>query len=452
MPKIGLEIHGYLSTKEKLFCKCKAIHGSKFAKPNTFICPICTGQPGAKPLLPNKTAINEAVQISLILNCKISPKLVWQRKHYNWPDLPKGFQNTLSGPYASPVGVKGEFEGIRITEAHLEEDPAAWNPLTGEINYNKSGSPLIEIVTDPDFTSSEQVIEWMRQLLTTLTYMKLIDKSLGIKADVNVSLPEKKGSRVEMKNINSISNIKTAIEYEIKRQSSDVPKVQETRMFDEKTQTTIKMRSKEQAEDYRFISEPDLPIIKITKKRIGMLKSEIPESPKEKIKKIVKKYKIDRKNAEVLTKNLDVVEFFEDIIKKTNPKLATYWTTGELLRILNYAKKTLGEVNIQPSHFIELLDLIDKKQITELKAKEILNKFIPESFSPKKELKIHGKISNDEIEKIAEKTIRENPKAVKDYQEGKKESLNFLIGQVMKQSDKRADFSTAKKILEEKLN
>ena len=165
MVKIGLEIHGYLLTKEKLFCSCKAEHGLKHSKPNTNICPICTGQPGAKPMLPNKVSVDKAIQISLILGCKINEKPIWQRKHYDWPDLPKGYQNTLSGPYAIPIGEKGKFLKIGITEAHLEEDPAAWNPKTGEIDYNRSGSPLIEIVTDPDFKNSEEVIIWIKNLL-----------------------------------------------------------------------------------------------------------------------------------------------------------------------------------------------------------------------------------------------------------------------------------------------
>src|SRR3972149_3952752 len=165
MAKIGLEIHGYLDTREKLFCRCKSEHGAKHSKPNTNICPVCAGQPGAKPLLPNKSAIDKALQISLILGCKINPQFVWQRKHYDWPDLPKGFQSTVSGTPAVHVGESGKVFGIKITEAHLEEDPASWNPLTGEIDYNRSGSPLIEIVTEPDFKDEEQVIKWLKQLL-----------------------------------------------------------------------------------------------------------------------------------------------------------------------------------------------------------------------------------------------------------------------------------------------
>jgi len=450
MVKIGLEIHGYLKTKEKLFCKCNAIHGAKFTKPNTNICPICTGQPGAKPMLPNKEAINKAIKISLILGCKINPKLVWQRKHYDWPDLPKGYQNTISGTYASPLGEKGKFLGIRITEAHIEEDPASWNPNTGEIDYNKSGYSLIEIVTEPDFTSSKEVIGWMKQLVGTLVYMKAIDKNLGIKADVNVSLPELNGERVEMKNINSLKNIKKAIEYEIQRQQKkgELAKKQETRMFDEVSGKTVKMREKEAAEDYRFISEPDLPVLKIDGKKVQTIEKALPEKPQEKIKKIIKKHKIGKKHAEVLIKNIDIVEFFENIIEKTNPLLATRWVTGELLRVLNYAKKELHEVAIDTKHFIELLKLIEKKKITELKAKEILNAFVPKSFNPREKLKDSKKISSEkEIDKIAKKVIEENQKAVSDYKEGKKESLNFLIGQLMKNSDRRADYKVAKKII-----
>ena len=456
MVKIGLEVHGYLNTKEKLFCKCKAIHGLKFTKPNVNICEICTGQPGAKPMLPNKEAIDKSIQISLILKCKINQKLIWQRKHYDWPDMPKGFQSTISGTYAIPTGEKGKFSGIKITEAHLEEDPASWNPQTGEVDYNKSGFPLIEIVTEPDFKNSKEVIEWLKQLVMTLNYMKLIKKDLGIKVDVNISLPEIKGVRVEIKNINSLRNIKTAIEYEINRQKKpgQTPKEQETRMFDESSEKTIKMRSKELAEDYRFISDPDLPAINLQKNRIEKIKSLIPEWPHEKVKRLIKKHKIERKSAEILTKKIDIAEFFESIVEKINPKLAVQWVTIELLRVLNYVKKELDDpgIHIQPIHFTELLKLIENKKITESKAKEILNKFVPKSFSPKHEVIKHSKISFEkEIEKFCKRVIKENPKAVQDYKQGKKEALNFLLGQVMKISKKRADLRITKKILEKKL-
>ncbi|MDD5700186.1 MAG: Asp-tRNA(Asn)/Glu-tRNA(Gln) amidotransferase subunit GatB [Candidatus Nanoarchaeia archaeon] len=452
MVKIGLEIHGYLETKEKLFCRCKSIHGAKLAKPNTYICPICTAQPGAKPMLPNQEAVEKTIQAALILGCKINKELVWQRKHYDWPDLPKGYQNTISGAHSIPLGEKGEFLGIRIRECHLEEDPAAWNPKTGEIDYNRSGSPLIEIVTEPDFSSSEKVVEWLKQLVITLGYIKTIDKSLGLKADVNISLPELNGERVEIKNVNSLRNITSAIEYEESRQKKELPKSKETRMFDESRGITKKMREKEGEQDYRFISEPDLPMMKIPVSSIEKIRKEIPETPQEKLQKLVKKYNLEKKYAEILSKNLEITEFFEAVAEKVSPKIALPWVSVELLSVLNYNKKELDDVDIKPEHFIELLKLLEKKAITELKAKDILRKFIPKSFSPQKEAEKSAIISSkSELEDVIKKIIRENPEAVNDYKSGKKESINFLVGKVMSATNKRADFRTARDVLEKLL-
>lgn len=454
--KIGLEVHGYLDTKEKLFCDCKSIHGAKLAKPNTYICPICTGQPGSKPMLPNKEAINKTIQTALLLGCRINKELIWQRKHYDWPDLPKGYQNTISGAHASPVGVDGKFLGIRIREVHLEEDPAAWNPKTGEIDYNKSGSPLIEIVTEPDFTSSEQVLDWLKQLIITLGYIKTIDKNLGLKADVNVSLPELNGERIEIKNVNSLRNIKAAIEYEESRQKKEgTPKSKETRMFDETKGITKKMREKETEQDYRFISDPDLPMIKLEESRIDKIKKALPETPQEKLQKLIKKYNIEKKYAEILSKRLEIAEFFEKVVDKVEPKLAIPWVTVELMRVLNYNKVSLDSPNIEikPEHFIDLLQILKNGKITEEQAKKTLNKFVPKSFSLEKEFRGNEKITDKvEIEKIIEKIIEKNKKAVEDFKKGENSALNFLIGQVMKESKGRSDSRIVKKILEKKLN
>ena len=446
--KIGLEIHSYLITEEKLFCNCKAIrHSAKEGiKPNSFICPICCGMPGSKPMLPNKEAIKKAIQIALMLNCKIQDKkIIWQRKHYDWPDLPKGYQITQSGSYSIPLAENGEFENIRIRELHLEEDPAAWNPETGNIDYNRSGLALVEIVTEPDFSSSEQVVLWLKNFLLTLSYIKAIDKNAGIKADVNISMNG--GERVEIKNISSIENIKKAIEHEIIRQKKEKA-IRETRRFDEITGKTISMRTKEQAEDYRFIPDPDLPIIKISKEEVENIKKTLPETPKEKLNKLIQKYKIDKKNSEILTKNLEIVEFFEKVIEEVDGKFALPWITIELLRILNYNKKTLDEVNINPKHFIELLQLVKNKEITELKAKQILNEFIPNSYSVKSKLNKFQKINNEELEKICREVVKENKKAVDDYKSGEEKALSFLIGKVMEKSQRRADFKLTKLILE----
>jgi len=451
-PIIGLEIHGYIDTKEKLFCTCK--NTIKSEKPNTNICPVCTGNPGSKPMLPNKQALKKSIQIALMLNTKVNAvekgkKLIWQRKHYNWADLPKGYQNTLSGTYAVPIGEKGKFSGIRIRELHLEEDPAAWDPITGCIDYNRSGAPLIEIVTEPDFISSEQVAEWLKQLILTLSYIKALNKNAGIKADVNVNISGL-SERTEIKNVNSISEIVKAIEYELARHAKEKPKFMETRRWNSQKNITESMRTKETHADYRFISDPDLPSISIKEKYVKEIEKTLPESPKEKLDKLIKKHKIDEKNAKILTKNLELVELFEELAKELDIKKHISWLTIELLRVLNYNKKTLDEIDVKPEHLAELINAVSKKQVTELKAKQIMNEFIPNSFSISKKKNIE-KIEDNLIEKFAKQAIKENAKAVADYKEGKKESLNFLIGQVMKLSNRRADFNTARKELEKLL-
>ena len=450
--KIGLEIHGYLDTKEKLFCMCKTDFLN--SKNNSLVCPICTGQPGSKPMLPNESAMDKLLEIALIMGCKINhdKDLIWQRKHYNWADLPKGYQNTISGAYSIPVAVNGKFEGIRITECHLEEDPAQWNPETGGINYNRSGLPLVEIVTEPDFHSSEQVVNWLRVVVHSLSYIKALRKNGGIKVDVNVSTY---GERVEMKNLNSIEKIRKAIDYEIVRQLENYEKgiVQErdTLAFDEKSGKTIKMRSKEGAADYRFIPDPDLPVIRLDKKKIEKMGRELPEMPSAKLDKLLKKYKLEKSDAETLIKNLELVDFAEGLDKAgVKVKENISWITIELLRVLNYNKRTLedADVEIKPEHLAELISLVDKGELTVLKAKQIMNDFVPKSFSVKEKLSSAiGKLSDEETKKLVEQVIKENPKVWEEFKSGKKESLNFLIGCVMKLSNRRADFGRVREVM-----
>jgi aspartyl-tRNA(Asn)/glutamyl-tRNA(Gln) amidotransferase subunit B len=447
--KIGLELHGYLVTEEKLFCTCLNAHKDKDIKPNTLICPTCCGMPGSKPMLPNEEAIKKLIQIGLMLNCKINQepeKLIWWRKHYNWPDLPKGYQNTISGTYANPVGVKGNFLGIGITEVHLEEDPAAWDPETGEIDYNRSGAPLVEIVTDPDFKSIEQVEEWLKQVTLTMSYIKALDSNAGIKADVNISTT---GERVEIKNMNSISEITKAITYEIKRQQKEPVKNKETRAWNALKGETIKMREKESHADYRFIKDPDLPMIIIKKSQIEIIKKNLPESPIEKLEKIIKKHKISEYDAKVLTSNIELVELFEKIVEKVNSKLAVQWVTVELLGMLNYNKKTLNDINISPEHLVQLIKAVEDKKVTELKAKDILRSW--KEGSKQVDAKKQETISdNKEIESFVEKAIKQNEKAWNDYKAGNSQALNFLIGAVMKLTNNRADYQAAKKLLEKR--
>ena len=447
--KIGLEVHGYLDTREKLFCMCK-INGDD--KPNSRICPICTGTPGSKPMAPNVEAVKKMIQIALVFGSKINySKIIWQRKHYDWADNPKGYQTTISGAHARTNAVGGKFKGINLTELHLEEDPAQWNPDSGKINYNRSGLPLIEIVTEPEFSDSEQVVEWLKNLVLSLSYIKAVRKNAGIKVDVNVSTY---GERVEMKNLNSLEKIRKAIDYEVLRQVENYEKgivqTMDTLAFDEKLGKTIKMRSKEGAADYRFIPDPDLPMINIDKKMVSQIKAEMPEMPEVKLARLLKEYKVDEKNAKILTRNLELVEFFEELVAENiNMNKNISWITIELLRVLNYNKKTLedADVEIKPEHLAELIKAVEAGKITVLKGKQIMNDFVPKSFS----LAEHkGEIENiDEtaIENLCKQVIDENAHVVDEYKSGKTASLNYLIGQVMRLSERRADYKETTEVL-----
>ena len=450
MVKIGLEVHGYIVSNEKLFCRCPANY-KKVVKPNTNICPVCTGYPGSKPMLPNEEAFKKIIAIALMLGCRISEScLKWQRKHYDWPDLPKGYQDTISGAYSIPVGENGNFLGIRIREVHLEEDPAKWDPATGYIDFNRCGLPLVEIVTEPDFKSSDEAREWLKKLITTLSYIKALEKDAGIKADVNVSTS---GERVEIKNVNSFESIVKAIEHEIKRQEKETDSggkiKRETRAFDDKKGITILIREKEEQADYRFIPDPDLPVIGIKKELVNETQKNLPERPHEKTERFVKEHEIEKEIAEILSKNREIAEFYEEILKfGIEKKLASYWVVIELIRVLNWNKKSLEEVDIKAEHFAELLKLVQEKKITETAAKNLLNEFVPKSFSPKDKLKNIEKISDEnEIEKICSEVLKKNSKAVQDYKNGGQKALDFLIGQVMAVTRGRADNKITREVI-----
>jgi len=437
--KCGLEVHGYINVKNKtkLFCNC-AIEEN--ARPNTNICPICTAMPGSKPMLPNKQAVDKIIAIALMLGCRINKRLLF------------GYQKTMSGSYSVPVGENGEFLGIGIEEVHLEEDPAKWDPLTGQVDYNRSGFPLVEIVTKPDFKSSKQVREWLKSLITTLDYIKAIDKNSGVKADTNVSIGPK-FNRVEVKNVNSFKNIVKTIEYEILRQEREISEgktiKQQTRAFNEKHGTTVFMRLKETAAGYMFIPEPDLPVIKLTEDEIKKIKDKLPERPDEKIKNFVTKYKIKKEDAFVLCSDILLSELFEKIAKRINPLLAARWLRFELLRVLNYNKKEFSETKINEKHLIDLLKLVENKKITETTAQKILENLAEKPFDVKKyvkENKLESISDSEEIEKICKEVIKQHEKVVSDYKNGRKEALNFLVGQVMRATKGKASPKELKQV------
>jgi len=451
----GLEVHGYLNmeNKTKLFCDDKI---DSDAAPNTNVCPICTGQPGAKPMLPNRQAVEKIVAIGLLLNCKINKRLLFQRKHYSWPDLPNCYQRTISGSYSVPVGVDGDFLGIGISDIHLEEDPARWDPVTGEVDYNRSGLPLVEIVTKPDFTSSEEVRAWLKKLLTALSYIKAIDPDAGIKSDVNVSV-KPDFNRVEVKNVNSFKSIVKAIEHEILRQKKEIAegkKIQShTMAWDEKFEKTTFMRSKESAQDYMFIPEPDLPAIIIKQDYIDEISKTLPERPQDKISAYVKKG-VAKEDAEVIAGDLYLAELFERVVKEVSPGLAARFIRKELLKIANFQKKDVEELGITEKHLVPLLKLVADKKITEETARKIMEKLGEKPFDVEAYIKrenLQAVSDESSIKAFCLEAIKENETAVSDFKAGKEIALNFVVGVVMRKSRGKASPDQVNRLLRELL-
>ncbi|MBW3011295.1 Asp-tRNA(Asn)/Glu-tRNA(Gln) amidotransferase subunit GatB [Candidatus Woesearchaeota archaeon] len=449
--KIGLEIHGYLKmneSKKKLFCDCD-IGGEK---PNTKICPVCTGQPGNKPMLPNEEAVKKIVACGLMLGCKINNRLLFQRKHYSYPDLPNGYQKTISGAYSHPVGVEGEYLGIGIEEVHLEEDPARYDPDTGKVDYNRCGYPLIEIVTKPDFTSPDQVRDWLKSMLRTLGYVNAIDAEAGIKSDVNVSIGPK-FIRAEIKNVNSIKSIIAAIEYEIERQQEEKPTAMETRAWVDDKGVTKHMRKKETVSQYMFIPEPDLPVIELDDDYINNIASDLPERPEAKIEKFTKQG-IPVDDATIISAEVELAHLFEKVSEEIDPILAAKWLRRELLRVLNYNEKTLSEVKLDERYLVELLKLIEDNKITDKTGQKLMEMLIEKPFSPKKYVEAHDLMQVTEtkdLEKWCKEAIKENPKAVEDYAKGEEKALNFIVGSVMRKSKGKANPAEVTKILKKLL-
>ncbi|MFW5746160.1 MAG: Asp-tRNA(Asn)/Glu-tRNA(Gln) amidotransferase subunit GatB [Nanoarchaeota archaeon] len=434
--KIGLEVHGYIDVSKKLFCNCDVDHE---AQSNTTVCPRCTGQPGNKPMATNAHAMRKALSIALMLNFKVNTRLLFQRKHYSWPDMPTGFQRTMSGSYSVPVGEEGNFRGIRIDECHLEEDPARWDPETGKVDYNRSGYPLIEIVTKPDFTSAEQVRDWLKHLVTALGYIQAIHKQAGIKSDVNVSIGPK-FERVEIKNVNSLSSIVSAVEYEIERQKQEVSAgnriPQQTRTWSDENGETIFMRSKETAQDYMFIPEPDLPAIVIDQEQLQQIAESLPESPEVKHQKLVA-IGIAQEDATVLSNEFALIDLFERVAQYVSAALAARWIRREVVRVANYHRLDLDNIPLDAMQFAHLLKMVEDKIITENVAQKILEKMFEENIDVRSYVEQEGLAAtgdSEELEKVCDEVILEQQKAVEDYRSGNEKSLHFLIGQVMRKT------------------
>lgn len=443
---IGLEIHVELDTKSKMFCRCP----TTAEKPNSACCPVCLGHPGSKPVL-NKKAVDSALKLCLALDCKISPELIFSRKSYFYPDMAKNYQITQ---YEVPLGEKGKLKvgenSIRIKRVHLEEDPAALiHPESMEsskyvlVDYNRSGRPLVEVVTEPDLTSPEQARDFMKKLITVLNYIDIFDQNRCIiKADVNVSVKETGYTRVEIKNVTGFKEIEKAVFSEVSRQKENIKEIrQATRAWDSEAGVTRALRTKETEADYGYIIDPDLTVVEITKKWVDETKKGMPELAESKIEKFISKHKLKEGDAHVLGQKRDLAEVFEKVAEEVNPELAAKWIRRELVRVLNYHKKNFKDVELNEKHLIELLKLIESKKITETTGQKLLEMLVEKPFDVNEYVnkeKLGAVSDSGVLEKYCKEAINENKDAVEDYKKGESKALNFLIGKVMQKTKGKA--------------
>ncbi len=455
---IGLEVHVQLSTDSKLFCSCPT-RGSD-AEPNTRVCEICLGMPGSKPVL-NKKAVDFALKVALALNCELNNEFFFSRKTYFYPDLAKDFQITQ---YEVPVGKNGFAEvggkKIRLRRIHLEEDPASLVHESGArqsayslVDYNRSGIPLIELVTEPDMQSPAEARRFLDTLLTTLNYLGVYAHGESVlKADCNLSIDG--GSRVEVKNVTGFRAVEAALGAEEKRQRSLVDsgkKIEmETRGFDEATGTTYTLRKKETEEDYGFIVDPDLPKVVVDSKWLSLIKAGMPELADSKKKRFMKEFGLSEYDASVLASDKGLAEVFEDAAK-ADAKIAARLVSRELAGILNYNRVKLGETKVNGKAISELVLLVKGSKVSDKNAKESLIKYVLEGISPKESLEKNNlliDVSSLDLEGIVKEIVKENPGAFSEYKSGNEKSLNFIIGLVMRKTKGKANPKQVQDILD----
>jgi aspartyl-tRNA(Asn)/glutamyl-tRNA(Gln) amidotransferase subunit B len=469
-PVIGLEVHVQMSTRTKCFCSCKVEFG---AEPNTNVCPVCLALPGSLPVL-NKKALEYAVKASLALNCKVHELSVFARKNYFYPDLPKGYQiSQYDKPLATDgyidIKVNGKVERIRIHRLHMEED-AGKTIHSGKYSYvdlNRAGTPLMEIVSEPDIRSAVGARLYLEKLRNIMRYIGVSDADMEkgqLRCDVNISLrpkgEEKFGTKVEIKNINSFRFVQKAIEYEIERQTKLLKKgekiVQETRLFDEKTGKTFTMRTKEEAHDYRYFPDPDLIPVRITTAYIEEIKSSLPELPDQKEKRYVKQLNLTEYDAEVLVADKDRALFFEKAIDTypKNPKAVANWIINELLGKLNEEGIEITDSPVKPEHIAQIVELIDSGAISSKIAKEVFEEVFETGKEPKQIVEEKGlkQVSDEgEIRKIVEEVLAKHPAEVEKYRSGNTKLMGFFVGQVMKATKGKANPKIVNKILSQLL-
>ena len=469
---IGLEVHVELSTKSKIFCSCTTEFGGD---PNTHCCPVCTGMPGTLPVL-NESVCEYAMKAGIALNCSITPYGKFDRKNYFYPDLPKAYQiSQLYLPICTdgtvPIKVNDVTKEIRIKEIHMEEDAGKlihdpWIDAT-KADYNRCGVPLIEIVSEPDFRSGDEVISYLETLKSTLEYLNVSDCKMqegSIRADINLSIrpfgTSELGTRTEMKNMNSFKAIARAIEYETKRQIELIEEgkrvSQETRRWDDNKDASFAMRSKENAHDYRYFPEPDLPPIEISAEWIDRIKTTLPEMAKDKQNRYMSQFELPQYDTQMITSQKALADFFEEAVSICQkPKEVSNWIMGDLMRLLKEKAMEAKDMTLKPKSLARIIELVENGTINRNKAKEVFESVFLENVDVDDYIKTHNlEQVNDTglVESAIAKVFSENPKSLEDYKSGKTKAFGFLVGQTMKELKGKADPSVINQLLLEKLN
>jgi len=471
-PTIGLEIHIELNTKSKMFCSCQndpSEHG-----PNINVCPICMGHPGTLPVI-NEEAVKKVIKTGLALNSGIPENSKFDRKNYFYPDLPKGYQiSQYDKPLCSGGFLEVDGKKINITRVHLEEDTGrllhSGKDESSLVDFNRAGVPLMELVTEPDITSGKEARKFAEELQLILRYIRVssADMEKGqMRVEVNISLSSDKklGTKVEIKNLNSLRTVEDSIDFEIERQTELLEEgqkiVQETRGWDDVHKKTVSQREKEEAHDYRYFPEPDLPPLHITKEEVEKIRTDIEELPRARKQRFIKEYGLDEKNAEIFIANESLGEYFEKVISELEPRLAhddlknliklsANYLISDLQGLLKGSSVAEGKFLIMPENFAEFITLINQGKISSKIAKEVLLEMYKTGADPSNIIEGKGLTmitDESEIEKIAKEVILQNPSATADFKKGKQNSLQFLVGQVMAKSKGKAKPELARKLL-----
>ena len=459
---IGLEIHAELKTKTKVFCSCKNEFG---AKPNANTCPVCTGMPGALPII-NRHAVELCIKAGLCFGCKIAEYAVMERKNYFYPDLAKAYQiSQMVHPICVGGGIElkgGKF--MRLNRIHLEEDAGKLTHISRAVgtlvDYNRGGTPLIEIVTEPDFSAAEEVDEFLKRVRESLVYAGIADCKMeegGMRCDVNLSLKPKGsqilGTRTEMKNLNSFKSVTRAIEYEIKRQKEILDEggkiIQETRKWDDAKGKNLSMRTKEQAQDYRYFPDPDILPISISKSDVEKIKAEMPMLPEDRRKRYVEEFGLPEYDAAILTSSKYVSDYFEKCVKIfDSPKKISNWIMVDLLKLVKEQEDFVFP--ILEEDLCEIIKMVEEKTINKTVGLQLLDAVIKTSKKPSvlaKEMNLIVTISEEQILSLLQKLKAENAKVCEDYAKEPQKVVGFIVGYVMKNTAGKANAELVKKLI-----